>query len=105
MALIEQVKRKLNITWSDEDTDKRVDDIIASANPIMRRKLGIADAAFDFSLPGEENDLFKSYCLYEWNHAANEFDENYAIEIAQCRAVHEVKHFEETESEADAEST
>ena len=34
MTLIEQVKRKLNITWNDEETDKRINDIIASAVPI-----------------------------------------------------------------------
>lgn len=105
MALIDQVKRKLNITWVDEDTDRRVADIIDSASPILRHRLGIADDSFDFSLPGQENMLFLALCLYEWNHQTNEFWTNYAEDIAQCRAVHEVKHFEETESEADAEPT
>lgn len=99
MTLIEQVKRKLNITWNDEDTEKRVNDIVASAAPIMRHKLGIADASFDFSIPGTENSLFKSYCLYEWNHAANEFDDNYSNEIGQCREMHEVEHFKATEGD------
>lgn len=98
MALIDQVKRKLNITWDDEETDRRVADIVASAEPIMKRKLGIsADATYDFSIAGPENMLFLALCLYEWNHSANEFDDNYANEIAQCRAIHEVKYFLETE--------
>ena len=105
MALIDQVKRKLNITWSDEDTEERVKDIIALAEPIMKRKLGIsASASYDFSIPGDENMLFLAYCLYEWNHTTNEFDENYANEIAECRAIHEVAHFVETEGENDEQA-
>lgn len=102
MSLIEQVRRKLNITWSDEETDKRVNDIIASAMPILKHKLGIADADFDFSAPGLENLLFLAYCLYEWNHAVNEFDSNYANELAQCRAIREVSYHIEHESGGDA---
>ena len=109
MALIDQVKRKLNITWSDDETDGRVNDIIAAVEPVLKYKLGIsADAQYDFSLGGLENMLFLALCLYEWNHAANEFDTNYANEIAQCRAVHEVAYFleneVETEGETDAET-
>ena len=102
MALIDQVKRKLDITWVDEDTDRRVEDIIATVSPVLRHKLGISDADFDFSKPGQENMLFLALCLYEWNHSANEFDANYANEIAQCQAVHEVAYFMAKEGEGDA---
>lgn len=104
MNLIDQVRRKLNITWSDEETDKRINDIIASATPVLKHKLGIADADYDFSAPGLENLLFLAYCLYEWNHAANEFDINYANELAQCRAIREVSYYKEHESGADADA-
>ena len=86
--LIQQVKRKLNITWSDEDTDANVLDIMESAAVILRRKLGIKDESFDFSAPGAENLLFRAYCLYDYNHRAEEFDENYANDIAQTRDKH-----------------
>lgn len=102
MTLIEQVKRKLNITWNDEETDKRINDIIASAVLVLKHKLGIADADFDFSAPGLENLLFLAYCLYEWNHAAHEFDSNYANELAQCRAIREVSYHVEHENDGDA---
>ena len=91
--LYPQVRRKLNITWNDEDTDSRVEEIILSAIPIMISKLGIADPDFDFSTPGRENDLFKAYCLYEWNHCANEFDANYSNDIGQVREKHEVDYY------------
>lgn len=91
-TLYGQVRRKLNITWDDDDTTARVEEIIESAIPIMLHKLGIADPDFDFSKPGQENNLFKSYCLYEWNHCANEFDDNYANDIGQVREKYEVAH-------------
>lgn len=91
-ALIEQVKRKLNITWDDEDTTARITEIIESAIPDLIHRLGITDSAFDFSIAGEENTLFKNYCLYEWNHALNEFFGNYAETIAQIRAKNDVKY-------------
>lgn len=104
MALIDQVKRKLNITWVDEDTDGRVQDIMESAFPTLRRRLGISDENYNFEQPGEENRLFLTLCLYEWNHSANEFWDNYADDIATCRAVHEVAYYLENEVETD-EST
>lgn len=92
--LLQQVKRKLNITWSDDDTNARLEDIINSAIPDLMHKLGIADPDFDFSVAGVENTLFLAYCLYEFNHCLNEFDDNYANSIAQARAIHEVKHYQ-----------
>lgn len=102
-ALFAQIKRKLNITWSDGETDSIVKDIIESAIPTMIHKIGIADADFDFSKPGIENNLFRAYCLYEYNHCANEFDDNYANTIAQARDIHAVKQYEQTEGSENAE--
>lgn len=91
--LFEQVKRKLNITWNDEDTNTRLTDIISVAIPTLIHKLGIADPDFDFSAAGTENILFLAYCLYEYNHCVNEFDDNYKNEIAQVRAKHRVEYY------------
>ena len=93
--LFAQVKRKLNVTWEDADTTTRINEIIESAIPTLIDKLGIADNAFDFSTPGQENALFKSYCLYDWNHCVNEFDDNYSNEIAQIRAKNAVKYHQD----------
>lgn len=95
--LINQVKRKLNITWEDDETNARVEDIIQSAIPDLIHKLGITDLEFDFSVPGAANTLFLAYCLYEWNHTLNEFDENYSRLIAQVRAKYEVANYLKTE--------
>ena len=93
-ALLQQVKRKLNITWSDTDTDNRVLDIISQAEAVVRHKLGITAEAFDFSESGITNVLFLAYCLYLYNHCENEFDNNYLNEILQARAIYEVQQNE-----------
>lgn len=91
--LFEQVKRKLNITWEDEDTTARLNDIINSAIPDLKHKLGVTDDNFDFSVAGPINTLFLSYCLYEWNHALEDFDVNYSRLIAQIRTKLEVEAY------------
>lgn len=91
--LIAQVRAKLNITWEDEDTTARLDEIVESAIPDLIFRLGITDPQFDFSVAGAENMLFKNYCLYEWNHCLNEFFTNYAEMIAQVRARNDVAYY------------
>ena len=91
--LTKQVKRKLNITWEDEETNARVDDIIGEVSPYLTHKLGLP-AEFDFSAPGTERGLFLSCCLYEWNHIPrDEWEENYKRTIADVRARHEVDYY------------
>lgn len=96
-ALLQQVKRKLNITWSDPDTDNRVSDIANQAKSVMLFQLGITDDAFDFSEAGIENVLFLAYCLYLYNHCENEFVDNYLGMILQARSKHEVMANAESE--------
>lgn len=91
--LFGQVKRKLNITWDDADTTSRIEEIINSAIPDLKHRLGITDPDFDFSLSGDENTLILNYCLYEWNHSLSDFFVNYADMIAQVRTRNEVKYF------------
>lgn len=93
-GLLAKVKRKLNITWSDAETDARVSDIMQIAAVELRHKIGLADT-FDFEAPGQEQKLFLALCLYEWNHAANEFDANYSNDLMQARQRREVEQAKE----------
>lgn len=98
-TLFEQVKRKLNVTWDDPDTNSRIQEIIDSGIPEMIHILGIPDENYDFSTPGMENALFKNYCLYEWNHCLQDFEKNYANNIAHVQAKYDVKHYQKTAEE------
>lgn len=91
--LTKLVKRKLNITWEDEETNARVDEIMSDVDPYLRHKLGVS-AEFDFSNSGTERSLFLSCCLYEWNHIPrDEWEENYKRTIANLRARYEVEDY------------
>ncbi len=103
-VLFSQILKKLNITWSDTETNARIEEIIDSAIPDLIHRLGITSSEFDFSKSGVENNLMLNYCLYEWNHSLNEFFDNYAESIAQIRAQNEVKEFLESEEYTDAET-
>lgn len=83
------VKRKLNITWSDPDTDARVTEVIEDAKAAIVHKVGLPQD-FDFQKAGEERSLLLAFCLYAWNHAENEFDANYFTTIQQLRRKWEV---------------
>lgn len=98
--LTNKVKRKLNITWSDQETDARVIDLMDNAAVSLRHKIGLAET-FDFEAPGQEQSLFLSLCLYEWNHAANEFDSNYANDLMQARQRRAVEQAREEAGDAD----
>lgn len=95
------VKRKLNITWSDESTDARVADAIAVAMPALARRCGIDpsddDAMEAFHEGGELTGLLANACFYEWNHALDEFWANYGPDVQSVRIMLE------TEAMADAE--
>ncbi|MDD3185943.1 MAG: hypothetical protein ACOX1S_05350 [Anaerostipes sp.] len=89
-SLIELVKKKLNITWEDEDTNQQINFIIEDSIHAIDHKLGIKNSECDYSKPGQERLLFENYCMYEWNNCLNEFDANYSNEIFQLRARWEV---------------
>lgn len=86
------VKQKCNITWEDEETEQRINEIIEDAIITVSDKIGTTKE-IDFSIPGKERNLFKNYCFYEWNNKVNDFDKNYENEILQLRQKYEVNQY------------
>lgn len=102
--LMEQVRRKLRVTWKDDDdTNARIDsDIIPNAEQDLKNLLGIpAETRFDFAQPGMENILFLNHCWYQWEGALDDFEKNYAAQIARCREKWMVKQYVEEQEAAD----
>ena len=73
-ALLSAVKLWCNITWSDEATDTKVSDLIASGEAYIDGKLG---AAGDYDTPGEPLTLLKEYVRYGLSDALDVFEANY----------------------------
>lgn len=92
--LLIALKDKLNITWLEEETERKLERILESAKSALDRKLG---ADIDYTKPSQEQELFLNYCMYSWNNCLNEFDNNYLNEIMQIRQYYEVINYDETE--------
>ena len=73
-ALLSAVKLWCNITWSDEATDAKVSDLIASGEAYIDGKLG---AGGDYDAPGEPLTLLKEYVRYGLSDALDVFEANY----------------------------
>lgn len=87
---MQDLKDKLNITWTEEETERRLERILEDAEITLNFKLG---AKIDYS-KGMERNIFLNYCMYAWNNCLNEFDENYLNEILQLRQKYEVLNYE-----------
>ena len=97
---LKTVKRHLNVTWEDADTDARILDMMADAEIALNHKLG---AAPDYEEAGQERRLYLNYMLYAWNGCLNDFDAAYRAEILQIRHKYEVGELE-SDTEEPAES-
>lgn len=85
MALVDKVRRKLRVTYQDDEVDGRIAEIMEQADLDLRSMLGITDDSFDFDSAGAERALYLAYCFYEWNDALDDFEVNYSEKIAKCR--------------------
>lgn len=85
MALVDKVRRKLRVTYRDDEIDGRIDEIMEQADADLRSMLAITERSFTFESGGTEQALFLAYCFYEWNDALDDFEANYAEKIAKCR--------------------
>ena len=88
--LVNELKKKLGITWDDIDVDNRLLSIIEDAKITLDFKLGIN---YDYTMQGMEHSLFLNYCMYSYNNCLYDFDKNYLSEIMMIRSRHQVARF------------
>ena len=97
--LILKIKDALDITFEDDDVDRKVIGIIEDAIPILRSLFGCAKGdEIDWCKPGLERMLLKNYCLYELNNVSDKFNEAYRNEIMQVRSTYEVEQWKKANS-------
>lgn len=101
MALIDEVKDECGISWSDEDTDRKVNGIMVRAKAVLD---GFAGEPCDYESSGSERQLFCCLCRYIYNNAFEEFKRNFQTEITELRLKYERKRYAEAEENADAET-
>lgn len=74
MALLDDVKNYLDITWSDDATDRKISGIISNGMYYLRLKGG---QELDFQDNPLANQLLKDYCRYARDNALDVFENNY----------------------------
>ena len=102
-ALFPLVKRKLNITWTEKETDLRAVDVLRQGIDTLSHKLGLPDG-YPLERDGAASALVLNWCLYEWNSMANAFNADYADEVDQVRSRILVKARAEKEGEGDGQT-
>ncbi len=112
-ALCQLAKRRLNITWSDPETDGRMEDTLQDALPPLADMVGLGyDCAagewmeydlsiFNLDRPSRERSLLVIYISYLWEHQGHLFWANYQEEIAACRQARAVARAQWEEATAD----
>ncbi len=99
MALLDDVKRHLDILSCDDQTDKKVKLIIARAKNYLRR---FNPALNDSDFEDKENLAYLmllDWCRYDYSNASEDFSLNYKDEIIQLRNQYKVKMYEVEEPE------
>lgn len=81
------VRRKLNVTWNDETTSARLEDVVATVSPRLSPLLGYPSDHEFTSSDGGAWGLFLDGCLYEFSDAWDDFTSNYADEILTTRLI------------------
>ena len=79
------VRRKLHITWNDEDTESRLEDVVGIVSPRLASLLGYESFHEFTDADGGSWGLFLNGCLYEFSDAWDDFESNYATEIQSER--------------------
>lgn len=95
--LLIDVKNYLVITWTDENTEKRLTGMI---NRGKKRLQDIAGATLDFTVEDLPRSLLFDYCRYANSHALEVFENNFAKELLslhiRCQVEAEISEASET---------
>lgn len=96
--LLEKIKESLDITFEDNDFDKKIIGIIEDSIVVLSRLFGVEEKEIDWTKPGAERKLLKNYCLYELNNVSEQFNDAYRADIMAVRQKYEVKGWTKEDS-------
>ena len=70
---LQEVKRHLNITWNDDETDNKIKDYIKQGVEVLQSDV---KTSIDFENDDVARGLLKTFCRYAWNNSEEYFIEN-----------------------------
>lgn len=77
-TLLDLVKQYLDITWTDDVTEKKLNLMINNAIADLDEKSGIQN---DYTKAGRAQTLLLTRVMYDWSNALDDFYVNYRREI------------------------
>lgn len=90
MALLDEVKKYLQITWNDPDTDARLTGIIDRGMSFFENLVG---EPIDFEKDQKAKSLFFDYCRYANSSALELFQKNFGAELLNLQIEYQVKRY------------
>jgi hypothetical protein len=90
-GLLGDVKIYLDITWTDENTDKKITGIIERGIKYID---GVAGAAQDYTIEDKPRELLLDYCRYARSNVLELFQANYLHEFLSLQIRQEVADYE-----------
>lgn len=91
-GLLNDVRNYLDITWIDQEGDKKLSGIITRGIKYID---GIAGKAMDYTIEDKPRELLFDYCRYVRSNALNEFQKNYLHELLTLQMIQEVEAYEQ----------
>ena len=92
--LIQAVKDECGITWSDTNTDRKVNSDISRAKSMLNDYAG---EEIDYEADGTARSLLLTLCRYIYNKATEEFKRNCSEDIVALRQKYEARRALEAE--------
>ena len=92
-GLLEDVKNQIDITWSDEATDKKIAGFIAQGMNYLNKKLG---EEADYTVDGDPRTLLMDYVRYARDSALDVFENNYRALILAMQNDRAVSNYVES---------
>lgn len=80
--LLGGVRNYLDITWQDDETDRKLTGILERGMSYLDRAAG---GEQDYSAEGLARSLLFDYCRYARNNALELFEENFRAELISLR--------------------
>ena len=98
MALLDEVKNYLDITWDDNETDLKLNGMIERGKKYLNR---VAGKELDFETEDKPKELLFDYCRYVRSNALEMFQQNYLHELLSLQIESEADAYEAENPDTD----
>lgn len=100
IELLADVKNYLGQTWTDEDSDRKITEYIASGIVYLDGKLGVPG---DYLVPGQPRTLLFEYVRYARDGAMDIFEANYLHLLLSMQSERQLKDYAQAETDQTGE--